>query len=398
MLAGKTLRFLLRLVRRGGGSALPGTLAFKIQPKLLEKAIASAPLGLVVVSGTAGKSSTTKVLVELLRAHGLKVFTNPSTANIRQGFYASVLQFGNLLGKIDADIAVMEWDEGHGAIFAAELKPRLAVLTNVLSDQLDRFVDPVFVQKKLEAIAISSQVVIANRDDKNITQIVSNHPEALGFGLSSSVTEPHPEYALNFGEHQQLPKSAMVTHADDVAMSIKIGDSNIDFTGDFANLPQALNISAALLAASKLIKLDAAKAKEVVETMPPVFARDEMVDIAGRKVRLMLVQNPTSFQLNLNKFAATPSPLMMMAGRDIHDPSWLWTVNFDGISRVDIVSGFNAYELALRLHFANVEIGEVIPEIDLANDRFSQLEGDSPTIVFSADAMRRTRRYLRLAK
>ncbi|MEY3614734.1 MAG: hypothetical protein RL752_642, partial [Actinomycetota bacterium] len=145
MALGKTTRFLLRLVRRGGGSALPGTIAAAIQPKLLERAIQSAPMGLVVVSGTAGKSSTTNLVVSLLRAHGLKVFTNPSTANIRQGYYASVLQFGNLRGQIDADIVVLEWDEGHGAALAKDLKPRLSIITNVLSDQLDRFVDPVYV-------------------------------------------------------------------------------------------------------------------------------------------------------------------------------------------------------------------------------------------------------------
>ncbi|MEY4558861.1 MAG: hypothetical protein RL024_1019, partial [Actinomycetota bacterium] len=96
MALGKTARFLLRLVRRGGGSALPGTIAATIQPKLLERAIQSAPQGLVVVSGTAGKSSTTKLIVALLEAHGLRVFTNPSTANIKQGYYASILQFGDL--------------------------------------------------------------------------------------------------------------------------------------------------------------------------------------------------------------------------------------------------------------------------------------------------------------
>ncbi len=63
MALGKTARFLLRLVRRGGGSALPGTIAAAIQPNLLARAIQSAPQGLVVVSGTAGKSSTTNLIV-----------------------------------------------------------------------------------------------------------------------------------------------------------------------------------------------------------------------------------------------------------------------------------------------------------------------------------------------
>lgn len=396
MAAGKTLRYLLRLVRRGGGSALPGTFAFKIQPKLLENAIKSAPLGLVVVSGTAGKSSTTKLLVELLRAHGLKVFTNPSTANIRQGFYAAVLQFADLRGRIDADIVVMEWDEGHGAQFAKTLKPRLAVITNVLSDQLDRFIDPVFVQEKLKAIIDNSDLTIINSDDKNLTQIASK--ESLGFGLSEALRTVGPDYAINFGEHAELKRSALVSAANEAGLTLELEGEELKFAGNYRNLTQALNVAAAVLAANRLIKLDSALTLQTVANLPPVFARDELALVRDRQVRLMLVQNPTSFQLNIDKLQPNSSPLMMMAGRDIHDPSWLWTVNFSGIQRVDIVAGFNAWELALRLQFAGVEIGAVIPEIDKSNEEFASIAGPNPTIVFSADAMRRTRRYLGLAK
>jgi hypothetical protein len=89
---------------------------------------------------------------------------------------------------------------------------------------------------------------------------------------------------------------------------------------------------------------------------------------------------------------------MIMAGRDIHDPSWLWTVDFSKLDYVDVVSGFNATELALRLHYAGVEVRLVEPKIDLANEHLAKLGGSEPTILFSADAMRRTRRYLGLAK
>lgn len=398
MAAGKTLRFLLRRVRRGGGSALPGTLAYKIQPLLLENAIASAPLGLVVVSGSAGKSSTTKILVELLRAHGLKVFTNPSTANIRQGFYAAILQFADLRGRIDADIVVMEWDEGHGAAFSQTLKPRLAVLTNVLSDQLDRFIDPVYVVEKLATIAGNSVQIVFNRDDKNLSQFAASHPNSLGFGLGEELVKIGPDYALNFGEHPELSRDCLVESATDGQLELRVKGRLLKLSGDYESLPNALNTAAAVLAASELTSLDFAKVVSTIETLPPVFARDENAIIRGRKVRLMLVQNPTSFQLNLDKLNTTPTPLMLMAGRDIHDPSWLWTVDFSKLSKVDVVGGFNAYELALRLFSAGVQVSQVIPEIDKANEAFLRLEGDSATILFSADAMRRTRRYLGLAK
>lgn len=398
MALGKTARFLLRLVRRGGGSALPGTIAAAIQPKLLERAIQSAPLGLVAISGTAGKSSTTSLVVELLRAHGLKVFTNPSTANIKQGYYASVLQFGNLRGQIDADIVVLEWDEGHGAALAGELKPRLSVITNVLSDQLDRFVDPVFVQQKLSVIVENSSTVIANRDDSNVAQIVASHPDCYGFGLSAELVESGPSYAINFDPKPELSASALIKAATAERLLIMLKGQDLEIAGNYENLSQAMNVASAVLALDSLIEIDRELVANTIEALPPVFARDEIAVIRDRSVRLMLVQNPTSFQLNLNKLNRTPHPLMLMAGRDIHDPSWLWTVDFTGLDYVDVVSGFNAHELALRLQYAGVTVRLVEPKIDEANEHFLKLKGDEPTVLFSADAMRRTRRYLGLAK
>ncbi|MEN9953893.1 MAG: hypothetical protein RL028_495 [Actinomycetota bacterium] len=398
MALGKTARFLLRLVRRGGGSALPGTIAATIQPKLLERAIQSAPQGLVVVSGTAGKSSTTKLIVALLEAHGLRVFTNPSTANIKQGYYASILQFGDLRGRIAADIVVLEWDEGHGAALAQELKPRMAVITNVLSDQLDRFIDPIYVQEKLGEIIKNSTTVIANRDDRNVAQIASGHSDVFGFGLAAELLPEGPSYAINFGEKPELSASALIKHATAERLLIMLKGTDLEIAGNYENLSQAMNVASAVLAIDELIEIDRELVAHTVEALPPVFARDEMATVRDRLVRLMLVQNPTSFQLNLDKLQTTPHPLMIMAGRDIHDPSWLWTVDFSKLDYVDVVSGFNAPELALRLHYAGVEVRLVEPKIDLANEHFAKLGGSEPTILFSADAMRRTRRYLGLAK
>jgi UDP-N-acetylmuramyl pentapeptide synthase len=338
------------------------------------------------------------LIVALLEAHGLRVFTNPSTANIKQGYYASILQFGDLRGRIAADIVVLEWDEGHGAALAQELKPRMAVITNVLSDQLDRFVDPIYVQEKLGEIIKNSTTVIANRDDRNVAQIASGHPDVFGFGLAAEILPEGPSYAINFGEKPELSASALIKHATAERLLIMLKGTDLEIAGNYENLSQAMNVASAVLAIDELIEIDRELVAHTVEALPPVFARDEMATVRDRLVRLMLVQNPTSFQLNLDKLQTIPHPLMIMAGRDIHDPSWLWTVDFSKLDYVDVVSGFNAPELALRLHYAGVEVRLVEPKIDLANEHFAKLGGSEPTILFSADAMRRTRRYLGLAK
>ena len=86
ILIGRLVRLAVRLIRPGGGSALPGLVLSKIAPGLLAATLSKFEDGLVVVTGSAGKSTTTKMLVAIARAHGKVVFTNPSTANIAQGF------------------------------------------------------------------------------------------------------------------------------------------------------------------------------------------------------------------------------------------------------------------------------------------------------------------------
>ena len=395
VLVGKTARFLLRRVRRGGGSALPGRLAAALDPKLLQRAVGSAKQGLVVVSGSAGKSSTTKILVELLRAHGLRVFTNPSTANIRQGLYAAILQFCDYRGRIDADIVVLEWDEGHGAALASDLPPRLCVLTNVYSDQLDRFVDPELVVEKLKVIHDHSDLVVMNGDDKNLTQF-ADKSKVIGFGLGEDI--PQLQYALNFGPSVPIPTKTKVVRVAAGLVELHIDETQLQIRTNLDAPHEALNIAAAVTALDELVSPDWVKVVQLVESLPPVFARNELATIRGRSVRLRLVQNPTSFSLNLAELTGSERPLMLMAGADIHDPSWLWTVDFSALKHVDVVGGRNAHELALRLSYQGVSYGSILTEAADASEAFLELPGDEPTILFSADAMRRTRRHLGLAK
>ena len=391
---GKLLRFLVRLVRPGGGSALPGVVANKLDPQLLSNALSSLDLGLVVVSGSAGKSSTTSYLVNLLEAHGLRVFTNSSTANIRQGLVAAVLKQGNWRGRLDSDIAVLEFDEGHGAVLAGELDVRLAILTNVLSDQLDRFNDPDDVIEMMSKIGSAAKVVVLNTSDKNLAQLRFKAP-VVGFGLSSELAKvSNPVYALNFGSHPVIANFAEAG-ADCVVLNSE-GKTKFLTTG----LPdhQALNLAAAVAALHQLIETSTSTIAHVLKELKPVFARNEKVKISGVDVTIRLVQNPTSFQLNLDELRLDNTPLLLMAGRDIHDPSWLWTVDFSKLERVDIVGGFNAHELALRLAVAGIEVGAVIQDANAAADNFLALEGTGHTVLFSADAMRRVRRHWGLAK
>ncbi|MCY7412402.1 MAG: DUF1727 domain-containing protein, partial [Salinibacterium sp.] len=135
---GRVVQLLARL-RGGKGSGAPGLVTNRLAPGLLKRVLASFPDGLVVVSGTSGKSTTTKMLAALLSAHGVRVFTNSSTANLPQGLMSAVLDQGDWRGRVDADISVLEMDEAHGAAIAEQFSARVVVLTNVMLDDIERY-------------------------------------------------------------------------------------------------------------------------------------------------------------------------------------------------------------------------------------------------------------------
>ncbi len=111
IIMGKAVRYAARL--RGGGSALPGLFVEKISPSFVPDTLKQLEHGVVVISGTNGKTTTTKMVVALLESQGLKVFTNRTGSNFVRGVAAALLGEIDIKGTLDADIAVLELDEAH---------------------------------------------------------------------------------------------------------------------------------------------------------------------------------------------------------------------------------------------------------------------------------------------
>lgn len=403
----RLVRTAIRAFRPGGGSSVPGRVAAAIQPNLVLDAVGRLPLGTILVSGSAGKSSTTKFLVDILRGHGLRVFTNPSTSNIRQGFFSAVLTACDLRGRLHSDIAVIEVDEGHGPEIARGLRPRLVLFTNLLSDQLDRFVDPEVVLDKLKLIAQSAERIVINADDINLrllAETFKGRAIAIGTKPELRALPTYPTYAFN-------DRSPTVRLAVDWTITgISASEVSISYGGDYRSIPltspgahMALNMALAIAAADAVLEGDFKwdVVNETFHSPSGVFARWESVEIAGVVTRLALVQNPTSLALNLKLIGTLPERVFVGVGRDVHDPSWLWTVDTSILERIDVVAGFNAAEAAARLITSGSAIDAVVDEIPEAVDRFLQLSvspGGERIMIITADAMRRLRRHLRLAK
>ena len=156
-------------LRGSGGSAFPGLVMEKADPHFMARALAPLPYGVVLVSGTNGKTTTTRMVVELLRGQGLKVFTNPTGSNFTRGVVAAPLGALPLNGRLDADVAVLELDEAHATHFVRTVKPRAALLLNVMRDQLDRFGEIDYTASLLHKVArATTGTVVLNADDPRL--------------------------------------------------------------------------------------------------------------------------------------------------------------------------------------------------------------------------------------
>ncbi|HAJ54254.1 MAG TPA: UDP-N-acetylmuramyl peptide synthase, partial [Lactobacillus sp.] len=72
-----------------GGSSLPGKLANKIDPRVLQAL--GRDYDVIVVTGTNGKTLTTSLIVKVLKQKYQEVLTNPTGSNMLQGITTAFL-------------------------------------------------------------------------------------------------------------------------------------------------------------------------------------------------------------------------------------------------------------------------------------------------------------------
>ena len=191
-LIGKAVRAASRLAH-GGGSAFPGKIVERIDPQFLSRTLAQLPLGVVLVSGTNGKTTTTRMVASMLQSLGLKVFTNPTGSNFTRGVVSSLLAEVSLSGKLDADIAVLELDEAYAVHFVKQVSPDYCLLLNVMRDQLDRFGEIDNTARLLsKAAEATTGTVVLNREDPRIARLADvahteDGVEVRYFGLDESL-------------------------------------------------------------------------------------------------------------------------------------------------------------------------------------------------------------------
>lgn len=405
---GKAVRHAARL--RGGGSALPGLFVEKVSPQFVPQTLAQLPRGVVIVSGTNGKTTTTKMVVALLESQGLKVFTNRTGSNFVRGVAAALLGEVDLRGRLDADVAVLELDEAHAVKFVSVIQPRYALLLNVMRDQLDRFGEIDATAKMLEKIALATTgTVVLNREDSRVAAIAKALPSSTAvhyFGLALELRGQFPsDDELHTGAHinthtadtqsssraQKTPaiKEADVTleSFDGAAASFSIARVQAETALKLRGIYNIYNSAAALALARAVVpEASTESLLAALATVTPAFGRGETLVVDGQPLELVLVKNPAGFRLGLESFDPTGYATMIAINdnyADGRDMSWLWDVDFSRLADRSIyLTGIRAYDIALRLQYDQVPVEKVMPDLRVALADFISLHTSTPKRIY----------------
>lgn len=410
--AGKLARGVSRL--RGGGSALPGLVTERIDPRILGHTLTDLPGGIVVVTGTNGKTTTTKMLVAVLRAHGRRVFTNPTGSNFTRGVISAMLAEIPLSGRLDADWAVLELDEAHALHFAAAVAPTHALLLNVARDQLDRFAEIDQTAQLLTRLAEQTTTgVVLNVDDSFVSRIHRSVPEGADvawFGVDpgcadrlSELQEADVREADGAAGLPDGAEASLLVVRDERSFSIRTPGADVGpVTLQQRGLAAMINATAATAAARAVLgdDFDPGVTTTALAATTPPFGRGEVIEVDGQPLELVLVKNPAGFTVALGTYGSEPVATMIAINdnyADGRDVSWLYDVSFESLREqgVAVTSGVRGWDMALRLHYDGVGVDATEPDLDVALDTFLAAHAGAPTRIFCTyTAMMHLRRRL----
>lgn len=400
ILAAEAARTISQITKRGSGSALPGVVAQWVDPSIITKLADKLPGGIILVTGTNGKTTTAKMLAGILEAAGHKVIYNFSGSNLSRGIASFLIQHTNFWGnKMDGDIGLFEVDEATMPEIIALVRPKAIVVTNLFRDQLDRYGE---VDKTASiignALAMAPNAkVILNADDPLVASLSSFNKNVLYFGINDDYKTQskgaidsrnciscgaelqfHPRFFGHLGNYtcpkcgKDRPKLdysftelAFTVENSKAVLNTPTGKTNIAI-----QLPGLYNLYNALAAGAVADYLEI-KPEIIAKTLANIsaaFGRMEKIALTDNKnIFLMLVKNPTGFTQTIETLTFDKKPKNILIAlndnfADGTDVSWIWDAEMEIIQDVAkkiVVSGIRGEDMQLRLKYAGFDMEQV---------------------------------------
>ena len=408
LLAGRMATGLSRRLGRGGGTVIAGHVVPRIDPTALRTVTRRLRHGTVLVSGTNGKTTTSRLISHILQQGGIEALHNRAGANLVTGLVSAVVAQTTLGGWPRADVGLFEVDEATVPAALREIRPRAVLLTNIFRDQLDRYGEVHFVAE-LWAKAIRhlspDTTLVLNADDPLVATLGRDRQDgAIYFGVGDasvgSDEVPHASdaricpacgtafayevcYYGHLGRYAcpgcglarpqpSVEATRIVLHGDrgtEVTLQTPLGEIRATLS-----LPGLYNVYNALAATAVCLSLglDPETIKIGLESFTAAFGRLERVRVGDRELFLALVKNPVGFGEVLRTILTESDERTLVIAindnfADGTDISWLWDVDFERLERnvrVAICSGTRAEDMAVRLKYALVPQDRIVVEPD----------------------------------
>jgi lipid II isoglutaminyl synthase (glutamine-hydrolysing) len=411
--AGKAAARATQLAGRGGGTAITGMVARRVDPEILRKVVLDRGEPVVAITGSNGKTTTARFTAALLRGEGIGVSHNSAGANLVQGVTSLAVSYADLRGRLPKGVLVVEVDEGALPRVAPELAPRALLITDLFRDQLDRFGEIYAVADAIESVAAAlppEAALVVNADDPMVATLADKREGTrVTFGLaldhstdqitraadtircprcradlkykhvylshmgdykctSCGFARPKLDVAVTSLEVAGLDRTRFEIRTPSGKLAVEIPQSGVHIAYDAAG---AIAILVGL-------GVPLEHAVESLASVGPAFGRLEKIDADGRSIVLAFAKNPTSYNTTLRALATENEPRQLLIAAsntlvDGEDFGWLWDVDFESMApRVEraVVSGTRADELANRLKYAGLSPRKMI----VVTDRCKALE------------------------
>jgi UDP-N-acetylmuramyl tripeptide synthase len=369
-----------RIAGRGDGSVIGGVIGLRLEPDLLS--LLAAGRQIVLVTGTNGKTTTTRLITAALGALGQEVASNAFGANMEAGLASALAQ------APDAPLAVLEVDEKYLPTVLAATKARVVALLNLSRDQMDRAAEIWLVARRWrEALADAPDCrVIANADDPLIVWAAGGAAQVTWVAAGQRWHEDSwccPQCGSHLLRDDLGWRCGECAFARPPARWVLGGQSVIDSDGRIHELSlslpgQANRANAAVaLAVASVFGVDPTQALPWLRGVASVAGRYTAIQRRGRRVRLLLAKNPAGWLEAFDVLDPPPVPVLLAVNArepDGRDTSWLWDVDYRVLrGRHVMVSGERRLDLAVRLEADEVPF-VLVEGVDEAVDRVAGTE------------------------
>ncbi len=345
-----------RLTGRGDGSVIGGVLGLRVEPDLVR--LLAAGRQVVLVSGTNGKTTTTRLVTAALGALGQDVATNAYGANMEAGLASALGRAQN------APYAALEVDERFLPAMIKATNPKAVLLLNLSRDQMDRAAEIWLTARRWRAAVADAPdcMVVANADDPLIAWAATAAAQVTWVAAGQRWHEDSwccPECGSHLQRDDLGWRCGECRFARPRASWVLDGDCVIDEAGRVRELGLALpgraNRSNAVmaLAVASHFGADAELALARLRQVTSVAGRYTQVQRGGRTLRLLLAKNPAGWLEAFDVLGPPPGPVLLSVnaqGPDGRDTSWLWDVDYRVLrGRPVLVAGERRLDLAVRL-------------------------------------------------